>query len=928
MSTFFKQPTTVLYKIHAHQWILICLISSITVHCKLEKCTNIWKNALPALDNCTCEQSSNNISLIVCKRWSPRPFTFEIRKNDDLNTVKVNGMNSSLPITFIQWFLPVIEPELSHDFKFYSLVLSNFCNDPSLVMSNHHLNLSRNLFNGRERSLKVLTMSNNCLQSITGSGLYITKLDLSFNNFTQIPSMDLLKRFKYKLIKFDISNNNINNVSNTDLSIIINLLELNLSNNNLYLLPKDLLHNLDFLEEIDLSHNYISVLPKEFLKENKQLVKFDISYNNLSELERYAFYYSTELVVINASHNKIKSLDLAMTRSDKLKVFNLEMNDIIVLQFDSLPYLKSLKELLLTDNSISKTYQLLANPDSNINCNISNNKLATLKIPLTSYILKADVLDMSNNCIENYEVTKYKSSQDITDYKCSNCCLDTIQSGIFDSVKNKVDISFNNITKLDERTLNTFKNIPNVILSHNKITEVNLTYFEMCYVNEDKKVEFDLSFNPLMCDCRLNQFIKYLDNQVKPFKFKPKDHLFCSDPAELSGRSLKTINYDLLCNYPVNCPKSCHCSVDDIDNISLVLIDCSNSNLTHFPNIFSYGSSVIAIQLNLSHNHIFTLPPKSEPIWKKITILDLSYNRIDSLENMTVAPNLTTLYLNHNSIRGFDYQIVSRSHLAHLKLAYNPWKCDCEMSKFVEKSSVFEDKHEMSCEKDKILYHFAQVDQICKKFNLLWLLLPSIIIIIIIFVIIILFIKYKSEIVYYMFSKGICLRFVCEEDIDADKVYDAFVSYSSEDEDWITDFLVPGLETGTPTYSLCLHNRDWRAGEFITDQIVKSVESSRRTIIVLTDNYLKSGWSRLEFDIAYQQGLKDKVRRVIAVVPNDVPDLSQIDANFRTFITLTTYIQANKPHFWSKLRASLPRTKDTLASSNKSVFYLDTQRLL
>uniref|UniRef100_T1IMU8 TIR domain-containing protein n=1 Tax=Strigamia maritima TaxID=126957 RepID=T1IMU8_STRMM len=213
------------------------------------------------------------------------------------------------------------------------------------------------------------------------------------------------------------------------------------------------------------------------------------------------------------------------------------------------------------------------------------------------------------------------------------------------------------------------------------------------------------------------------------------------------------------------------------------------------------------------------------------------------------------------------------------------------MSKFVVKSSVVEDKYVMSCAKDD-------------KIN-------------------------KTEIVYYMFSKGLCLRFVCEEDIDSDKVYDAFISYSSEDEDWITDFLVPGLETSIPPYSLCLHNRDWRAGEFITDQIVKSVESSRRTIIVLTDNYLKSVWSRLEFDIAYQQGLKDQVRRVLVVVPNEIPDLSQIDDEFKTFITLTTYIQANKPYFWRKLRATMPRTKNIRKSSTtRTSVYLNCRKSL
>uniref|UniRef100_T1JI80 TIR domain-containing protein n=1 Tax=Strigamia maritima TaxID=126957 RepID=T1JI80_STRMM len=195
---------------------------------------------------------------------------------------------------------------------------------------------------------------------------------------------------------------------------------------------------------------------------------------------------------------------------------------------------------------------------------------------------------------------------------------------------------------------------------------------------------------------------------------------------------------------------------------------------------------------------------------------------------MPFTSKLSILYVNNNSLTEIDDEIESLSHLAEIKLANNSWK-------FVLNT-------------------------------------------------------YKSEILYYMFAKGICLRFVCEEDVDADKVYDAFVSYSSEDEDWIADFLVPGLESGIPSYKLCLHNRDWAAGEFISDQIVRSVRNSRRTILVLTDNYFKSGWSRLEFDIAYQQGLKDKVRRLIAVVPNEVPDLSKIDQEFKTFITLTTYL--------------------------------------
>uniref|UniRef100_T1IMZ7 TIR domain-containing protein n=1 Tax=Strigamia maritima TaxID=126957 RepID=T1IMZ7_STRMM len=558
------------------------------------------------------------------------------------------------------------------------------------------------------------------------------------------------------------------------------------------------------------------------------------------------------------------------------------------------------------------------NADGNIQVNSNSHTDVKVEnnVNRMHYVITGDTFEMSNNCIQNYNVSAvdYHEYGKIANYVCSNCCLGKIENDMFKGITRKVDISFNNITKLNDNALKEFQNIPEIILSHNNITNVNLTQFQAIY--KDKKINFDLSYNPFVCDCKLNKFIQYLKgNQNETFTFHTVN-IFCAKPTELNGTPLTTINENLFCDYTENCPEHCHCSVDDIENFPFVLIDCNNSNLTHFPNITSVGPSV-AIQLNLSHNQISSLPStvKSDPTWKKISILDLSYNHFTTLKDLPVLPNLTTLYLHNNFLSEFDHAIIANlSNLIHLTLTNNPWLCTCKMSKFVLKSSVIEEKNLITCKKDELLYNITNDDQICTRlrsssFNWLVLFLPIIVIVIVISVIVILFINYKSEIVYYMFSKGICLGFVCEDDIDADKVYDAFVSYSSADEDWITDFLVPGLEASIPPYKLCLHNRDWIGGEFIIDQIIRSVESSRRNIIVLTDNYLKSKWSRLEFDVAYEQGLKDQVRRVMIIVPNEVPDLSQIEPEFKTFITLTTYIQANKPHFWRTLRASMPRAK-------------------
>uniref|UniRef100_T1IK30 TIR domain-containing protein n=1 Tax=Strigamia maritima TaxID=126957 RepID=T1IK30_STRMM len=903
-------------------WLRICLISSMTVYCNLHRCSDIYGDkALGSFDDsCTCNQSSNNVSLIVCTEWSSQPFIFEVNELE----MKVNGLNGTIPFEFLEWFVPLVTSKWST--TIYSLAVSNFCNDPTIV--SNHLNLSIFL-NNYQYDPMILKLPNNCLQSITSStnNIYsFTQLDLSFNKLTQIP------KFYYELdllAEYDLSHNSINIISKTDFDMSYDVMTLNLANNNLSSLTQDVFNNLRSLEELDLSHNFISDFPENLFNENTTLKKLDMSYNKLTNLSKFILSRYEFLEELNFSHNKIKHINLRCESINRLKVLRLDSNNIVKINIFGLYQCIYLKELVLANNSLKEIGRLTTTIEiGTINYDISNNKLTALSLPLMSYVMTANTFDTSNNCIKNYNydhdpIRNYVTDNEIANYKCSNCCLNNIQYNMFKGITRKVDISINNITKLDDGTLKEFRNLREIVLSHNKITHVNLTQFQAIY--KHKMIYFDLSYNPFVCDCRLNKFIRYLKhNQNETFTFHTKNN-FCSSPPVLNGTPLITINKNLLCDYPEDCPDHCHCFIEDIDNILFVLIDCTNSNLTHFPNIVSYGPAV-AIQLNLSRNQISSLPSKNDPIWTKIKILDLSHNRIDSIKNMTVLPILTTLHLNNNSLSEFDYQIASLSHVAHLKLANNPLKCDCEMSKIVIKSSAFEDKYEMSCVRDKTMYNFTNSDEICinlSGFNWLLLFLPFIIIVIVIFVIVILFIKYKSEILYYMFSKGICLKFVCEEDIDADKAYDAFVSYSSEDEDWITDFLVPGMESGNPSYNLCLHNRDWVGGEFITDQIVKSVESSKRTIIVLTDNYLKSKWSRLEFDVAYQQGLKDQVRRVMVIVPNEVPDLSQIDNEFKTFITLTTYIQANKPHFWRKLRASMPRTKNTLQpSTTRNSVYL------
>ena len=109
-------------------------------------------------------------------------------------------------------------------------------------------------------------------------------------------------------------------------------------------------------------------------------------------------------------------------------------------------------------------------------------------------------------------------------------------------------------------------------------------------------------------------------------------------------------------------------------------------------------------------------------------------------------------------------------------------------------------------------------------------------------------------------------------------------------------------EDSSEKYKCLIHTRDWNAGEMIPDQIMHSVESSRRTIIVLSKPYIQSMWTKLEFRAAHTQALQDKTQRVIIIVKGELPEMDSLDEDLQKYISLNTHLNTSDPWFWPRLR--------------------------
>lgn len=153
---------------------------------------------------------------------------------------------------------------------------------------------------------------------------------------------------------------------------------------------------------------------------------------------------------------------------------------------------------------------------------------------------------------------------------------------------------------------------------------------------------------------------------------------------------------------------------------------------------------------------------------------------------------------------------------------------------------------------------------------------------------------------------------------ERDKLFDAFVSYSSKDEAFVIEHLAPVLENGVPPYKLCLHYRDFPVGAYIADTIVQAIDSSRRTIMILSKNFIKSEWCRFEFKSAHHQVLRDRRRRLIVILLGDVPH-KDLDPDIRLYLKTNTYLQWGDKLFWQRLRFALPDAEITQCPNNIAI---------
>ncbi|CAG5115592.1 unnamed protein product [Candidula unifasciata] len=392
----------------------------------------------------------------------------------------------------------------------------------------------------------------------------------------------------------------------------------------------------------------------------------------------------------------------------------------------------------------------------------------------------------------------------------------------------------------------------------------------------------------------------------------------------------------------------------------LKLIDESISPLTsvhHFVVMVQGSEYPVLENMNYSYLGLKDMP-KQLAEWRiyfpKLRNLDLSHNYISEVK-IPHYPSISNDFvvkfnLRHNNITMINMDLLNSwadVENFFLDIRDNPIHCGCEMASllpFLENNSTFRDKlapyeyvRHLYCATPEALaghqLHTLTADSLsCPVLtsNKNVVIVLAIVMAILITLIIVI-IRFKIEIRILLYTR-LHVRLPCDIDSqESSKQFDAFISYSNDDSDWVCENLIKFLEkppndtstsgvdlkkskhTGNSqqSFKLCVHQRDFILGKSIFDNIVDCIEASRHTIIVLSPSFMRSHWAMEELRQAYRQSLVEKTRHLIVILLEKVPK-EEMDPLISRCCKTFTYLEVDDTLFRDRLVFSLT-TKDRSA---------------
>ncbi|GIX95490.1 protein toll [Caerostris darwini] len=390
-----------------------------------------------------------------------------------------------------------------------------------------------------------------------------------------------------------------------------------------------------------------------------------------------------------------------------------------------------------------------------------------------------------------------------------------------------------------------------------------------------------LADNPFRCDCHMLLFLNYLNSTDSPVVDVP----VCTPPNDTAPIPP-----------PSNCPPGCRCFCAHDVQRHFMSVDCSTLGLTRLPAFFSAangtfttGKNSIMLSSPIKYKIVYKNKNSFKTLWTNIEIqddiagLDVTNNSLLSVEEARLPEGMVHLFLANNQFRVPPTRLLnSQENLSRVTLSGNPWDCDCGTINFkkwiISKPDVVQDANITKCGQnakdnavfaEKAIWSLTDLD-LCPENIVLYVTLGLLVPCFLLMVAggKIAWTRYQMHVKVWLYSHGV--TWVKEKDIDKDKEFDAFISFSHKDQDVVIPELIEQIESRDPKVKLFIHYKHFLPGEFIQLNILRAIQVSKRTVLVLSKSFLESEWCMYEFRVAHIEALKDNMNRVIIIKMDDL----------------------------------------------------------
>lgn len=751
---------------------------------------------------------------------------------------------------------------------------------------------------GLPQSLKILKLDSNKIQTIYS------------DDFRGLWNLDILKlegncpRCENAPFPCETCKNRSLSIHPAAFYNLTNLRSLNLGGNSLKSLPPSWFESLHKLKELFLAFNFLlkAITEEgEFLKYVPNLEKLDLSFN-------YNLMSYPETIKLSQEFSKLRSLQtlhleglvFRNIRPDTLRplyqlknlsMLNLGTNFIIHADSSMFENLSHLKMIYLGENRLYPTEENLQGPCMQYNQKSDFSLSLYPKPHGKDFIFKISHALIKQECFEAGKVLCLNSNNfmfiSTKKFEGDIACLNLSGNG-FSTALNGTEFSF-------------MPNLKYLDLSFNKI---DLAY--NFAFNDLKKLEvLDISYNPHYFKVfGITHKLNFLRN-LPVLRVLNMSHNAISTltTKSMASRSLAELRFSH--NYLGTLWKDKDVSYKALftNLTNLTILDISFNFIKKLPDdIYEHLPHNLTI-LIINHNSLTDFKWNKLIHLPQIQTVDLSFNALTNITGINVAQTLTFLDLSHNLIFHLDdgflmgaqrlqvlrlnanklttinestFQPSPGSQFQTLYLERNPFQCTCDLLDFIlwiETSHIKIPKlaTDVTCEapakeQGQILINF-DITQ-CVNNNeafLLYILTSSFVIgFMLVATVAHLFYWDASYVLHYLKAKLKGYSSLNSPDI----LYDAFVTYDTRDShvsEWVMQNLLVKLEEGGEK-NLCLEERDWTPGVPLIDNLTQSIRYSRKTLFVLTQDYVKTGIFKMAMYLAHQRLLDENVDVIVLLM--------------------------------------------------------------